>query len=294
MNRKLAFVLGGGGSRGALQVGELYALLENRVHPDLLVGTSVVAVNAAFLALNGFSKNGLDLLTAAWHQAAELDLLPTNYIRLTLLAMLGRSSINPSNRLRDFFVENGLTPELRFADLKQTHLIIVSADLNTGKPVLHGESPEDGILDAFLVSTALPPWVMPVRKQKQYLMDGGAVSNLPIEPALTAGATVIVALDLTDSRASFGANNQFGFFLDRFTFAVEQRQVDLELGLANACGIPVLHVGLTGKESIPLWDFHHADELITHGYEITRQAISQSEFIQSGHDEGNALLPNEN
>ncbi len=294
MNRKLAFVLGGGGSRGALQVGALYALLENRFQPDVLVGTSIGAVNAAFLALYGFSKDSLDLLTAAWHKAGELDLLPANYIRLTLRAILGHSPVNPSHRLRDFFIDNGLAPELRFADIKQPRLIIVSADLNTGKPVLHGESPDDGILDALLVSTALPPWVMPVRKQGRYLIDGGVVSNLPIEPALIAGATEIVALDLTDPRETFGGNNRFGFFLDRLTFAVEQRQVDLELGLAKARGIPVFHLSLTGKESMPLWDFHHSDELITHGYEITRQAISQNEFIQLEHDHGNALLPDGN
>jgi NTE family protein len=284
MNNKLAFVLGGGGSRGALQVGALHALLETRLHPDLLIGTSVGAVNATFLALNSFSKNSLDLLTAAWQEAAMLDLLPANYVRLTLRAMLGHSTINPSNRLRDFFIDHGLIPELRFADIKHQRLIIVSTDLNTGKPVLHGETLEDGILDALLVSTALPPWVMPVRKQSQYLMDGGVVSSLPIEPAMLAGATEIIAFDLTDPRESFGRSTGFGFFLDRLTFTVEQRHVDLELGLAKAHGIPVFHLRLNGKECIPLWDFHHADELITQGYEFTRQAISANEFIQFQRD----------
>jgi NTE family protein len=157
MNGKLAFFLGGGGSRGALQVGALYAILEHNLHPDLLVGTSIGAVNATFLALNGFSRHSLDLLTAAWHQASKLDLLPANYIRLTLRAMLGRSPLNPSNRLRDFFIEHGLVLNLRFADIKQPSLIIVSTDLNTEKPVLHGESPNDSILEALLISTALPP-----------------------------------------------------------------------------------------------------------------------------------------
>lgn len=284
MNWKLAFVLGGG-SRGALQVGALYALLEHNIQPNLLVGTSIGAVNAAFLALNGFSRRSLDLLTAAWQQAGQLDLLPVNYVRLTLGAMLGRSSLNPSNCLRDFFIEHGLVPELHFADIKQLSLIIVSSDLNTGKPVLHGESPEDGVLDALLVSTALPPWVMPKKKQSQYLMDGGVVSSLPIEPAMLAGATQIVALDLTDQRETFGGNGQFGLLLDRLTFAVEQRQVDLELGLARARGIPVFHLSLTGRESIPLWDFHHTDELIAQGYEITKQAVSQNEFTCQVHNQ---------
>ena len=44
----LAFVLGGGGSRGALQVGALQVLLETGVQPDMVIGTSVGALNAAF------------------------------------------------------------------------------------------------------------------------------------------------------------------------------------------------------------------------------------------------------
>jgi NTE family protein len=275
MSKKLAFVLGGGGARGALQVGALQALLESGFQPDLLVGTSIGAVNATFLALHGFSKHSLDLLTVAWHKAAGLDLLPANYFLLTLRAMFGRSSRNPSQRIRDFFIANGLKPQLRFADIRQPSLIIVSSNLNTGKPVLHGNSPDEEILEALLLSTALPPWVMPVRKQGRYLIDGGVVSNLPIEPALTVGATEIVALDLPEERDLFGPDNQLGMFVDRLTFAIEKRQADLERELAEARGIPLLYLGLIGKDPVPFWDFRHTDELIARGYEIARQEIGK-------------------
>lgn len=280
MNTKLAFVLGGGGSRGALQVGSLYALLEKGFQPDLLVGTSIGAANAAYLALNGFSKEGLDLLRAVWHQAAEMDLLPSNYIQMTLRSMLGRSRINPSQQIQEFFIRNGITAELCFADMKGPRLLVVSSDLNTGKPVFYGESLDDKVLDALLLSTALPPWTMPVKKQRQYLMDGGVLSNLPIEAALQAGASHIVALDLLDPREFFDASNKFGYFVDRLTFAVEKRATDLELGLAKARGVPIFHVELVGKDIVPLWDFHHTEDLIAQGYEITQQAIAQHPLDQ--------------
>ncbi len=273
--KHLAFVLGGGGSRGALQVGALYALLEQRLQPDLLVGTSIGAANAAFLALNGFSKESLDRLRATWQKASRMDLLPSNYIQTTLRAMLRRSLPNPAERIRDFLVDNGLTPELRFASLEWPRLIIVSADLNSGKPVLFGESTDANVLDALLMSTALPPWNMPVRKQNQLFMDGGILSNLPIEPALRMGASHIVALDLLDAREIFGVANRFGYFLDRLTFSIQQRQVDLELDLARAEGVPVFYLDLIGTASVPLWDFRHTDELIEQGYQMTQQAISQ-------------------
>jgi len=69
MNKKLALALSGGGSRGALQVGALYAVLEAGIHPDFLIGASIGAVNATFLALNGFSKDSLDRLAAGWRSA---------------------------------------------------------------------------------------------------------------------------------------------------------------------------------------------------------------------------------
>ncbi len=275
MNNKLAFVLSGGGARGALQIGSLYALLENGYLPDLLVGTSIGAVNAAFLAVHGFSREGLDRLTEAWHRAAELDLLPNNYIRLTLRAMLGRSSNNPAGQIRDLLINSGLTPELRFADIQQPRLIIVSSDLNTGKPVLHGDSPTDLVLDALLISTALPPWSMPVHNHHQVLMDGGVVSNLPIESALQAGATRIVALDLSDMRETFGGKRGLGLFLNNLAYAMERREGDLELRLARAQGVPVFYLRLVGKDPTPILDFQHVDDLIVQGYEITCQAIRQ-------------------
>ena len=65
MERQLAYVLGGGGARGALQVGAIRALLEAGVRPNLLVGTSIGAVNAAFLAFHGVSLQGVERLTEA-------------------------------------------------------------------------------------------------------------------------------------------------------------------------------------------------------------------------------------
>lgn len=278
MEKKLAFALSGGGSRGALQIGAMYALLEYGLQPDLLIGASIGAVNATFMALKGYSKVSLDSLASAWRMANATDLMPANYIWLTVRAMFNRSSNDPSRRLRDFFIAQGVAPGLSFKEIIQPNLVIISADLNTGKPILHGEQPEDNVLDALLLSTALPPWFMPVRKEDRYLMDGGVVSNLPVEPALKLGATEIVALDLIDSRELLGVGDGVRGFLDRLIFSVERRQLDLELQLAEARGIPILYLGLTGEIPVPIWDFTHTDELISQGYAITRQIVDSQRF----------------
>jgi NTE family protein len=273
MDKKLAFALSGGGSRGALQVGAMYALLEYGLQPDLLIGVSVGAANATFLAVNGFSRDSLDRLAAIWRDAVSSELLPANYVWLTVRAMFGRSSRDPSRHLRDFLIANGITPELCFGEIKQPQLILVSSDLNTAKPVLHGVLPEDKVLDALLLSTALPPWFMPVSKQGRYLMDGAVVSHLPVEPALKIGATEIVGLDLSASLEMLDAGDGVRGFFNRLIRSVERRQIDLELELAEARGIPVLYIGLQLESSIQIWDFHHTDELIARGHEIAQRVI---------------------
>ncbi|MGE5250985.1 MAG: patatin-like phospholipase family protein [Bacteroidota bacterium] len=283
MVKKIAFVLAGGGGRGALQVGALRALLEAGIQPDFFIGTSIGAVNSAFLALHGFSAEGLDLLAAAWLTASQLDILPANYLWLAVRAMFGRSLNDPARRLQDFFIANGLTPDLCFSDVKGPRLFIVSADLNTGRPVIHGESADDNLLEALLLSTALPPWFMPSRKQGRYLMDGGVVSNLPVESALKLGATHTVALDLGDTREIYAGANPIVGFLDRLSTAVEKREADLELELARARGVPVLYLGLLGDSPIPYWDFHHTETFMELGYEIARRTIQEndaSEFLR--------------
>jgi len=281
MDKKLAFALSGGGSRGALQVGAMYALLEYGIQPDLVIGVSIGAANATYLALNGFSKESLDELVSVWHHASTTDLLPANYIWLTVRAMFGRSSRDPSRHLKDFLIANGVNPDIRFKDIKKPQLILVSSDLNTGRPILHGEQPDDKVLDALLLSTALPPWFMPVQKQDRYLMDGAVVSHLPVEPALNIGATEIVALDLTDSREMLGVGDGVRGFIDRLIHSVEKRQIDLELKLAEARGVPLLYLGLTGEPPVQIWDFQHTDDLIAKGYEITRRVIEDQRFTNS-------------
>lgn len=273
MSTKLGFVLSGGGARGALQVGALRALLERGFQPDLLTGSSVGAINATFLALNGFTSPSLERLTAIWKGVDSLDLLPSNYLWLMVRAMLGRSSQDPSRRLRAFFTDHGLSPELRFSELNHCQLVIISSDLNSGHAILHGQQSDEKILDALMLSTALPPWFMPDRRHDRYLLDGAIMSHLPVEPALMTGATAIVAMDLVDIRDDHGKRDSVTQLLWKLSTALEKRQADLEMKLAEAQGVPLLYLGLMGEAPVPFWDFTHTDELIDRGYEIAIAAI---------------------
>jgi NTE family protein len=275
MNRQLAFVLGGGGARGALQAGAIKALVEAGAQPDLLVGTSIGAVNAAFLALHGANLQGVGQLIQAWRDSTQADLLPSNYLWLTVRALFGRPIESPVNRMREFFITHGMTADLKFGDLGDRQLIIVAADLNKGVPVLYGSNPDDSVLQALIASTALPPWVQPLHMNERLLIDGGVVSNLPIEPALAHGVREIVAMNLVDFRDVLSATHGFGPFLGKLFNTVEQRQLALEMALAKAQGVPVYCLNLLGKEHVPLWDFTQSNELIETGYETACKELEE-------------------
>ncbi len=288
-NRVRAFVLGGGGARGALQVGALRGLLEAGIHPDLLVGTSVGAANATLLAVRGFSVEGLEELERAWQAAAAADLLPDNYLWLTVRSLFDRTGTEVGQRIRDYFIEQGLDPALRFGELQGPRLILVAADLTAGEAVLYGTDPDQIVLEGLLASTAIPPWVRPIPRQGHRLMDGGLVSNLPIEPALRVGATEIVALDLVDPRPAGVPPRGFGSFLFEVLATVEQRQLCLEKQLAAAQRVPVHHVHLQPEWPIAVWEFPRALELLEPGYLMMRDYLAAHPDLVTPDGPGKAL-----
>ena len=83
-----AFVLSGGGSLGSIQAGMLLALAEQNIEPDLLVGTSVGAVNAAWLAGHP-GLAGAHKLSELWRSVRRSDIFPARPM-LGLLGFAGR------------------------------------------------------------------------------------------------------------------------------------------------------------------------------------------------------------
>lgn len=269
-----AFVLSGGGARGALQVGALRSLLGAGIQPEMWVGTSIGALNATYLAVRGFSEASLAGLEQAWLDAAEVDLLPANYLWLTIRTLFDRSESGMGRRMRTFYMDQGVSPDLRFGQIEGPPLILVAADLKAGEMVVYGADPQDCVLDGILASTAIPPWVRPLSQRDRLLMDGGVVSNLPIEPALCHGATEIVALDVADSRPVGPAARSFGPFLLQLLSTVEKRQVYLEKRLADTLRVPVHHVRLQGETPVAVWELERAPALFDRGFQLMESYLA--------------------
>jgi NTE family protein len=274
MEKCLAFVLGSGGSRGAMEVGALRALLQAGIKPDLLVGTSIGAVNAAGLAVWGVGPSGVTRLERFFNKAASANLLDPQVPRVTLRALVGGPNQDTGRRLAGYLAQRGFPTDIRFGQIEGVRVGLVAADLEAGQPIIYGQNPEERVLDGILASSAVPPWFAPVQRDGHMVIDGGAYSNLPIEAALILGATEIIALPLEIPRPGPENASDLYHVLDRLVASMGRREIQLEMALAEAKNVSVRTIHLKVPEGIPMWDFGHSSELIQAGYEMAKGAIA--------------------
>jgi len=183
-----AFVLSGGASLGAVQVGMLRALVEEGIEPDLLVGTSAGALNAAFVAGHGVTPSGVDALAKVWTGLRSRTLFPVDPVR-ALSALAGRGSALCSDRGLCRLLEEHLTFE-RLEDAP-VPLVVVATDLLTGNEVSLSSGDAE---QAILASCALPAVFPPVPYGDTVLVDGGLANNTAVSEAVRAGASTIYVL----------------------------------------------------------------------------------------------------
>lgn len=275
MKKCTAFVLSGGGSRGALQVGALRALLETGYVPDLLVGTSIGAANATGLAMWGVNLKGLAALEQVWTQIANAEMLDRRISQLLLRVMMGHPSDHTRKKVENYFMSLGISPNLTFEMVPYAHLALISADLESAIPVIYGQNQNDHVLEGLLTSIAVPPWFMPIQKDGQIIIDGGALSVLPIEPALRMGATEIIALDLGDPTMYPKENLSVPQYFTKYLFAASRRHIQLEMQIAMMQGIPVRRIEFQGLAKTPMWDFTDYHAMRQAGYERANQMIAE-------------------
>jgi NTE family protein len=181
-----AFVLSGGGSLGAVQVGMLQALVAAGVRPDMVVGTSVGAVNGAAFAARP-DREGADALAAIWQGLRREDVFPLGIAGL--MGALGRGDhlVSPAGLQR--LVRNRLG-DARLEDLP-IPVHVVATDLGSGNAVRLSRGPA---VEAVMASAAIPGIFPPVVLEGRSLSDGGVVDNTPVSQAVELGADRIFVL----------------------------------------------------------------------------------------------------
>ena len=189
------------------------------------------------------------------------------------MMLMGRPSVQARNKVEKYFNALGVTCDLTFRLLPHARLALISADLENGATVIYGENPGDSVLEGLLASIAIPPWFTPLRRGGRIIIDGGALSNLPIEPALRMGATEIIALDLDDPPPASG-NPTLTDYFSKYLSASNRRQILLEMQIAEMRGVPVRHIDFKGLAKTPIWDFSDFTFLRQAGYERAKKVIA--------------------
>lgn len=182
-----AFVLSGGGNLGAVQVGMMQALADRAIVPDILVGTSVGALNAAFLAA-GPSPRRVAELADIWSGLQRRDVFPTSW-RSVAGALRGSSSALVDPKPLRQLLERTI-PYERIEDAPWP-LAVVATEVETGREVLLTRG---SVIDAVMASASIPGIFPPVDVDGHLLMDGGVVNNAPITAAQLLGATSVYVL----------------------------------------------------------------------------------------------------
>ncbi len=182
-----AFVLAGGGSLGAVQVGMLAALARRGVVPDLIVGASVGAINAAYYAAEP-DQRGVERLKRIWLELRRTDVFPLSPIA-SMLGFFGKTDhlITPGP-LRSL-----IQSQLPYERLEDAALpcYVVATDALEGTEVVLSSGPAAA---ALLASAAVPAVFPPVLLDGRFLLDGGVSNNTPISIAVEMGATRVIVL----------------------------------------------------------------------------------------------------
>jgi NTE family protein len=184
-----AFVLGGGGLLGAGEVGMLRGLLDAGIAPDLVVGTSVGAINGAAIAAEP-TLEAIARLTDVWTGLAERGVYSGGALRRVHHFARTRTHAHPNEPLRELLTE-------QFGDTRIEDLAVpfqcVAASIERAAEHWFVDGP---VVDAVLASSAVPGVLPPVLLGGEHFLDGGLVNSIPVGRAIALGAQRIFVLQV--------------------------------------------------------------------------------------------------
>jgi NTE family protein len=273
---RTAFVLSGGASLGALQVGMLRALYARGIQPDLLVGTSVGALNAAFIASRPQTVETADRLADVWCRMRRDDVFPLS-LRALIVGLAGRRDhLVPGDAVRRLVREH-----VEFTDIEHAAipLHVVAFDPHEQAEVLLSAGPA---VDVITAAASIPGVFPSVRVGQRSLIDGGVANNTPLSHAVALGAERVFILPTKDSRrppagASRGALaaaiEALGVLTDaRLQLDLQRFSNDAELII-----LPCLNA-----HRVQPTNFDHASTLIRDAFEASDRLLAQADRVRPG------------
>lgn len=251
-----AFVLSGGASLGAVQVGMVEVVLEAGIEPDLIIGASVGSLNGAWLASHP-GVEGARMLRDVWRSVRRRDIFPISPVRI-VKGVAGRcdhvvsaaamtrwlESRAPFNRLEDALIP----------------LHAVATDLLAGSPVVlsRGE-----LIPALLASSAIPGVFPPVEIDGRLLVDGGLAANTPVSQAIDLGADEVYLFPTVNDGPGGRPRGALGVSMQSVAHILGHASLSEIRACAGRCHLFVVRP--PRQVGVAPFDFSHTEELFEQG-----------------------------
>ena len=201
---KIALTLEGGGARGAYQVGALKALYENKFKFEAVVGTSIGAINAAFIAQGDFDK-----LCNMWETLSFKDLLnlDNTAMKNVIDKKLDKETVKYLSKMLGDSIKNGgldvtserkiLESEIDENKIRDSQILyglvtMCVSDIK-GEELFISDIPDGKLIDYIMATSNLPIFKRVIIDDKKYL-DGGAWDNCPVHMLEEKGYEDVVVI----------------------------------------------------------------------------------------------------
>lgn len=267
-----AFVLSGGGVLGAIQAGQLQALARAGIDPDVLVGTSVGALNGAFAACKPGTESA-DELADIWMNVRTEDIFPGSRFSRAWHIVARGDHIYPNEGLRR------LIERLPVRTFEETAipLHVTATNLRTGAEHWFTEGP---LMRAILASTALPGIFPPIQVDDELYVDGGVVNNAPLSRAIELGARKIYLLTCGLRKSqSQPIRRPLDVLVQAFTHA---RGVRLDLDLSHfAAEVDIIVMPAVDSSNIRYNDLSQTKRLIEDARAISEQFLASADAAEA-------------
>jgi NTE family protein len=248
------------------------ALLEAGIKPDVIVGTSIGSVNAAYLAADP-SLEQAEQLRGLWCGVRARDVFPLNPLA-SARTLVRQGALFPSRSWRRF-----LTDRIPYERIEEAAvpLRITATDFEEGRSVVLDSG---SVVDAVLASTALPGVFPPHRIGDSFYLDGAISDQLPLKVAIDAGAHTIYVMAVSAPSPPPDRRSPGGILRHSLTILLFPR---IRLDALNLPGqhpkLRIIQVPSVATQ-VSLWDMSRHGELIDSAYEAT------TEFLASGTGDG--------
>jgi NTE family protein len=202
-------ILQGGGALGAFECGVVKALEERDIHPSLVAGVSIGAINAAVIA--GNPGNATRVLEAFWRELSlDVPNFPDENLRRTLSSLQSlvfgsphffrprwfEPILSPAQlpmQWKSFYelspLKATLSKYVAFDTLKDSpvRLVLTAVDVETGQLTIFDSYVDEIAPEHVLASGSLPPGFPWTTIDGRHYWDGGLVSNSPLDQVVEVG-----------------------------------------------------------------------------------------------------------